>query len=420
MVTLLLFTASCVSTNPETHSQTMTDALKQPQVNLKNSYQEYVDFFEEVYHVMQDNYYQDILRGRFEDFIVQFDTKIYPNLQEEGKSSDYIKWRSAAHLIDFLKTEEDVFSAFYPPEPAKEYKEEALGQRVDLGIEGVKVEDGFKATQVEPRADAYEKGLRIGDVIVKVNDQEVKGLNEKEILELLTPLIDEEVLVSYVSSLGKTKANVTLTPREYFKQLVFPIDVRVPDVYALEIRRFNRKTSEDFLRFLQVIKAQEKVDGLIIDLRGNPGGPPLAARELSAFFLPGGDEFAYFQRNKEDRAELDVPIVPDELKYDGRIVILINEGSGSASELFSGILQRKGRAVLMGENSAGQVMLKSMFPLEDESMILLITARGHHPDGAAFSFKGVVPDRYEKDMDGANIVDYAATYLKYVSTREKK
>ncbi|MCK5601370.1 hypothetical protein KAR91_05870, partial [Candidatus Pacearchaeota archaeon] len=160
------------------------------------------------------------------------------------------------------------------------------------------------------------------------------------------------------------------------------------------------------------------IRGLILDLRGNPGGPPLATREISAFFLKGGDDFAFFQKKGHPKALLDVPKIPGELHYDGPMVILINEKSGSASELFSGILQRKGRAVLMGQNSAGQVFLKSMFHFSDDSMALLITGRGHHPDGAVFSFNGLTPDRIIAKDEEIDIIDYAAAYFVYLNMKK--
>ncbi len=166
-------------------------------------------------------------------------------------------------------------------------------------------------------------------------------------------------------------------------------------------------------RFLQYYKSKGEIKGLVIDLRGNPGGPPLAAREISSFFLPPGSGFAYFKQKDTIKGTLDVPKIPEKYVYDGPLVILIDKKSGSASELFSGTLQRRNRAVLMGTNSAGQVMLKSMFHFDDESMVLLVTARGHHPDGHVFSFGGLIPEKRIEDNREADILKYAAQYLIY-------
>lgn len=382
---------------------------------MKDSYQGYIQYFEKVYDTMDKNYYQPVSRDIFNQFVDKFKTKIYNQLQKTGKSDDFVRWRSASLLIQDLKSEEDVFSEFYPPKPAEEFKQAALGVKMDLGIEGELTEGGFKATLVEPRSDAYEKGLRIDDIILKIDKKDIKKLKEGEIKELLNPLIESKVLLEYFSSQDKLNKQVEIVSKEYFKQTVFMVPVKTPLIYCLEIRHFNQKTSDDLFRYINFFRQHGPMKGLILDLRGNPGGPPLAAREISSFFLTPGEKFAYFQRKGEVQDMLDVPFIPPQYHYDGPIVILINKGSGSAAELFSGVLQSRGRAILMGTNSAGQVMLKSMFDLEDKSMVLLVTARGHKPDGSVFSFNGVVPDRFFKDGENIDWVDYATQYLIYVN-----
>lgn len=380
-------------------------------------YEQYVDYFEKVYQTVADNYYKDIDRSGFDRFIEQFDTKIYANLRETGKSDDFIRWRSSALLVESLRDAEDVFSAFYPPKPAKEYEQTALGKRIDLGIVGEKKDLAYIVSHVEPRSDAYAKGLRENDWIMMIGEQSVADLEEKEVESLLNPLEGEKTKITYMAFSDRVEKIVDIETKEYFKQTVFLVPVKAPGVFCLQIRRFNRKTGEDLFRFLQHINAQGLVVGLIIDLRDNPGGPPLAAREMSSFFLPGGDDFAYFQRRGETRSMLDVPTIPKDFQFSKPLVILVNEESGSASELFSGVLQRRERAVLMGRNSAGQVMLKSMFHLDDESMVLLVTARGQHPDGHYFSFQGLMPDRYFPEEEEDEILDYASTYLYYIDRK---
>jgi len=376
-------------------------------------YREYLDFFEEVFKKMNENYYKPIDRKDFERFISQFDAKIYGQLKATGKSSDFIRWRSAAFLIDFLKNSEDIFSAFYPPKPAKEYEQTALGKRVDLGIEGDLQEDGYVVSQVEPRSDAYIQGLRIRDSILEIDSLSVGSLGDERIGTLLNPLVDTQVNIKFLSLSSKTVKSIDVRSQEYFKQTVFSVPVPIDGIYGIEIKRFNRKTSEDLLRFLESFKSRGVIKGLIVDLRGNPGGPPLAAREISSFFLSGGEDFSYFHKRGHQKAMLDVPSIPAKYHYQGPMVILIDKKSGSASELFSGIMQKRGRAVLMGTNSAGQVMLKSMFHFDDESMLLLVTGRGYHPDGTVFSFSGLDPDRFIKEEEEEDIIKYAAAYLLY-------
>ncbi len=382
----------------------MVDAYKD-----RPDYREYVDFFKEVYQTIDKNYYYGVTRQDFSKFIFKFNTRIYGKLQDSGKSRDYIKWRSAAYLMEDLKDSEDIFSAFMPPTAAATYEKTALGKRVDLGIEGTLGPEGYFVSFVEIRADAYEKGLRKNDIILAINDTLVTTLSQQDVRDLLVPLEGETVVLRYFDDSKQAETTLEAVSREYFKQGVFMVPVDVPGVYCVELQKFNRTTGEDMTRFMSTI-LEEGGTGLIIDLRGNPGGPPLAAREISAFFLPPEEDFAYFQRKNRPKSTLDVPQIPEEFHYKGDIVILVNESSGSASELFTGILQRRGRATVMGTNTAGQVLLKSMFHFKDKSMVLLVTARGFHPDGTVFSFDGITPDE-KITGEEPDLIAYAADYL---------
>ncbi len=387
--------------------------------NMKDpAYKQYIDFFEKVYDTMEKNYYQPVSRNAFNRFLKVFNSKIYSQLKRTGKSVDFIRWRSAAYLVDYLKSPEDIFSAFYPPKPAKKYERTALGLRVDLGIKGRLTDEGYKIIQVEPRSDTYSKGMRRGDLLLRIDGVDVKTLSEREIEEKLTPLLGSHVNLEYKSLKDGLLHKITVVSKKYFKQTVFLRPIPIPGIYCLQIQRFNKKTADDLLRFLQALRARGFIKGLILDLRGNPGGPPLAAMQISSFFLKGGDEFAYFQKRGEKKAELIVPSIPDKYHYDGAMVILVDRKSGSAAELFSGVLQKCRRAVLMGTHTAGQVMLKSMFHFEDGSMLLLVIARGHFPDGSVFSFSGLNPDRSFDNADNNNLIIYAAKYLSYISTKK--
>ena len=163
------------------------------------------------------------------------------------------------------------------------------------------------------------------------------------------------------------------------------------------------------LNYLNYVEKKGDDQGLILDLRDNPGGPPLAAREISSFFLTPGEDFAYFQKRDHPKSLLDVPKIPEKYRYHNPIVILVNQKSGSASELFTGVMQKRDRAFIMGMNSAGKVFLKSMYNFDDESMLLLVTARGYYPDGEVFSFDGIKPN--QKIETEENLVHLAAQYL---------
>ena len=372
-------------------------------------YKETVDLLVEVFKTMQREYFQPVDPDDLKKFIYVFNTRMYPQFKYENKGPQYIKWRSAAYLVDMLKDQEDIFSKLFPPKDAERYEQTVLGKRIDLGIDGELVDKGYLVTWVEPRSDAYEKGLRKNDIVYQIDRAQVKSLTQDEVRKLLMPLENQKVLLRFIQSKTSRKKKIEVVSKEYFKQLSFLIPTEVEGVFCIRIERFNRMTGEDITGFMKDILAYPGETGLIIDLRGNPGGPPLAAREISAFFLAQGEEFAYFQRRNKPKASLDVPVIGEEFHYKGNMVILIDRDSGSASELFSGILQGRGRAELMGTNSAGQVLLKSMFYLSDGSMVLLVTARGHHPDGKVFSFSGLDPDIRVGEQD--DLIRFAAEYL---------
>ncbi len=409
--------SSCAAAKPSVKSNSSTTKSSTGASTREDDYKQYMGFFEKVYKTMEDNYYAPVRREDFNRFVATFNAKIYAQLKGEKKSDDFIRWRSAAYLVDYLKTEEDIFSAFYPPKPAKEYAKDALGERVDLGIDGEKVDAGFRVKHVEPRSDAYILGLRDNDIVTSLDGNSLNPLTQREIEEKLTPLKGTKVKIAYIDHERFQPHEIVPESKEYFKQTVFLKEVPIPGIFCLEIPKLNRMSSEDLLRFLVFVKGQG-AKGLILDLRGNPGGQPLAAREISSFFLKAGDLFAYFQKKGQDKAELDVPEIPAEYKFEGPIVILVNKESGSAAELFAGVMQDKGRAILMGENTSGQVMLKSMFDYDDKSMLLLITSRGHYADGRTFSFNGLDPDNKVTPEYEPDLLKIAAIFLFKVSTGE--
>lgn len=379
-------------------------------ITQNSDYKQYTDFFEKIYKTFEDNYYLPPDRQIYDHFIQKFNTLIYAQLKGAGKSDDYVRWRSAWYLADALRSKDDKFTQFYPPKPAVNFQHEALGEKIDLGIEGKKNDIGFLVTRMEPRSDAYNKGLHEDDIILQIDGKSVKAMDEGTIESELTPLVNTHVQLSYLSNDTKTMKTIDAVSQEYFKQTVFLHEVPVPGVACLEVPKFNQMTGSDMDRFLELIKSQG-IKGLVLDLRGNPGGPPLAAREISAFFLKGGDDFAYFQMRNAPKADLDVPTIDDQYKFNGPIVILVDADTGSAAELFSGVMQFRHRAYVLGVNTAGQILLKSMFPMGDGSMLALVKARGYYPDGHVFGFDGITPNKIIADAPKDGLINLAAALI---------
>lgn len=241
------------------------------------------------------------------------------------------------------------------PKPAEDFAKEVYGQKIDLGIDGRLDAEGFVVTFVEPRSEAFALGLRENDLIVQIESESVLSMDEKRIREIFLPLEGAKVRIDYIDRHQQQRHSIEPESKEYYKQTVFQKPTGVGDVFCLEIQKFNRMTNEDMGRYLGLIATQAP-KGLVIDLRNNPGGPPLAALLISSFFLPNDEIFAYFEGRHKPRSDLLIPRLPDQFHYDWPLVILVNKGTGSASELFSGILQDRKRAVILGYDTAGQVL----------------------------------------------------------------
>src|SRR5271170_7710403 len=149
-----------------------------PMANPDKDYKQYTDFFEKVYKTFEDDYYLAPDRKVYDHFLQKFNSNIYAQLKSEGKSNDYVRWRSAWYLVDALRSRDDRFTQFYPPKPAVKFQHEALGEKIDLGIEGQKNDIGFLVTRMEPRSDAYDKGLREDDIILQIDGASVQGMGQ--------------------------------------------------------------------------------------------------------------------------------------------------------------------------------------------------------------------------------------------------
>lgn len=406
VVFVCILSCPVFAAGPEMGSPVKTVSPLKP----KNPRDQYLAYFEEVYKVIDDNYYFDVKRSDFDRFIKTFDEKIYKNLLLEGKSNDYVRWRSAAYLVDFMKQPDDKFSKFWPPKPAEKFKKEVYGQKIDLGIVGHLIDVGFQVDFIEPHANAYEQGLRENDLIVRIDGEDVVKLGEAKAKEKLVPLEGAKVKIDYLDGATHAPHVIVTVSMEYYKQTVFLKPTGIQDIYCLEIQKFNRLTNEDMGRYLEYI-APRHPRGLILDLRGNPGGPPLAALLISAFFLPNEELFAYFEGRHKPRSDLVIPRLPAAFHYDWPLAILVNKDSGSASELFTGIMQDRKRVIVMGQDTAGQVLLKSIFDMSDGSSLAIVVARGHFPDGRPFPFDGVKPNEYIPDDKKDELVTMSAKYL---------
>jgi carboxyl-terminal processing protease len=374
---------------------------------VEETLQGYIAYFQSVYDIMDQNYYLPVNKDIFDGFVSEFKNKIFQTqVKDKTKVDDGIKHIGTGILVAKLKQPNDPFTNFFPPQMAKEFKNEVLGAAGDIGVDGYLKDARFFITQVEPRSDAFAKGVLIGDQITKVEGTPVGEISPENIKKMFTAPVGSEVNLEIFSPKTNATVPLTLKSTQYFKQSIFRIPTTNPQVVCLQVRFFNEETGNDMRRLIDTLN-KEGVTKLIIDLRNNGGGPPLAAWDISGIFLEPEQRLFYFQRRNGGAQGL--VVAPSEVKFPGEMAVLINKGTGSAAELFAGILQAYQKARLIGTPSAGLVYLKSLFDLKDGATLELTVAKGYLFNGNPIDADGLKPDIVSSD--DANLLNLAVTEL---------
>jgi len=315
----------------------------------------------------------------------------------------------------------DPHSAYLDKKAFKELREGTQGKFVGLGIE-VGMEDGYVKV-ISPIEDspAFKAGLKAGDLITRLDSTPVKGMT-----------LDEAV--KRMRGEPNTKITLTVARKDEDKPLIITIvrqEIRVQSVkskivepgYAwVRVSQFQEPTVDDLAKKLNAIYTQEpNLKGLVLDLRNDPGGVLPGAIGVSAVFLPKDvpvvstngqlpDSKATFYARREfytsSRASLADPLakLPDAVKK-VPMVVLVNTGSASASEIVAGALQDYKRAVVMGTQTFGKGSVQTIRPLTADTAVKLTTARYYTPNGRSIQAKGIVPDLLvdeTADGDGLN------------------
>ena len=312
----------------------------------------------------------------------------------------------------------DPHSAYMNPESFKSMGVETKGEFGGLGIE-ITMEAGFVKiiTPIED-SPADKVGVKAGDYIIKINEKQVKGLNIMEAVKLMRGKIG-------------TPINITVRRLEVDEDLKFTIIrdvVKVREVSSsildnvgyLRLRAFNEQSSKQLIKKINNFKKTKKdLNGYILDLRNNPGGLLSQAIKITDLFLDSGEIVSTRGREKND-IKIYTARKGDILK--GKpLIILINRGSASASEIVSGALKDHKRAILLGEKTFGKGSVQSIIPLKDKGAIRLTIAKYYLPSGTSISQIGVDPDITVKekkenfkinDKENDNQLQYALSLFK--------
>ncbi len=285
----------------------------------------------------------------------------------------------------------DPHSAYLDEEDYTELRVGTSGQFGGLGIE-VGMENGFVKV-ISPIDDtpAEKAGLKPGDLIIRLDDKQVKGLTLGDAVKIMRGKPGEPIELLIVRD-GESKP---------FKVTIVRAIIKVKSVKQrfleagygyIRISSFQSKTTDGVSKAIAILKEENKgqIKGLVLDLRNNPGGVLSGAVGVSDIFLSKG-KIVYTEGRVADSV-MRYDATPDDLLDNAPIVVLVNEGSASASEIVAGALQDHKRALIVGVKTFGKGSVQTVLPLDEKTAVKLTTARYFTPSGRSIQAKGIVPD----------------------------
>ena len=283
----------------------------------------------------------------------------------------------------------DPYSAYMTPETFEGMKTETSGEFGGLGIE-VGMEAGVvKVISPIDNTPASRAGLKAGDYIVKINDFQVQGKSLMEAVELMRGPVGSSIEIT-VRRRGVKKALIFEITREIIEIQSVKSELINNNIGYIRLTSFNENSSEQIRERIIKMKKNENLKGYILDLRNNPGGLLSQAIKISDFFLENGEIVSTRSRQiKENRKWF---AKKGDITNGKTLVVLINYGSASASEIVAGALKDHKRAILVGENSYGKGSVQSIIPLKNKGAIRLTISKYYLPSGKSISEVGVMPD----------------------------
>jgi carboxyl-terminal processing protease len=283
----------------------------------------------------------------------------------------------------------DPHSTYLTEDAFQSLQDSTSGEFTGLGLE-VGMEDGYvKIISPIDGSPAAEAGLRSGDVILKLGKVPVKGMTLNEAIEIMRGPKGSEIELSIGRSGESQPFDVTLV-RNTIKVASVRQSWLEPGYGYIRIAQFQNSTGADVRKALDKLMSEEALKGLVLDLRNNPGGILRASVDVAGLFLDGGN--VVYTEGRVPNSDMYYDADPLDATDDVPIVVLINEGSASASEIVAGALQDHSRAVIMGTQSFGKGSVQTVLPLSESRAIKLTTALYFTPNGRSIQAEGIVPD----------------------------
>ena len=351
--------------------------------SLENQIYKKIDLFGEVLEKINEEYVDEI---------------------DQSKSMD--------SAINGLLQSLDPYSSYMSPEIFKEMQTETSGEFGGLGIE-VGMESGVVKV-ISPIDDtpASRSGIKAGDYIVKINDTQVQGKSLTEAVELMRGPVGSSIELT-VRRQGAKKALTFNIVREIIQIKSVKAELLEKNIGYIRLTSFNENSSKQIKKEIGKLKKNNNLKAYILDLRNNPGGLLSQAIKISDFFLENGEIVSTKGRKASENRRWFAK--QGDLTDGKALIVLINYGSASASEIVAGALKDHKRAILLGDNSYGKGSVQSIIPLKNDGAIRLTIAKYYLPSGKSISEVGVSPDimiseesnNFKIKTDTDNQLDYA-------------
>jgi carboxyl-terminal processing protease len=295
------------------------------------------------------------------------------------------------HAIRGMLAGLDPHSSYLNEEEFSELQEGTSGEFGGLGIE-VGQEDGFiKVISPIDDTPAQRAGVKAGDLIVRLDEKPVKGMSLEEAVNLMRGKPGSEVVLTIAREGLEKPLRITIV-RDVIKVASVKGRFLEEGFAYIRLSHFQSRTTEDMLKKISQLKGESKagIKGLVLDLRNNPGGILNGAVAISDAFLTDGI-VVYTQGRTED-SRLDFNAAPDDVLEGAPMVVLVNGGSASASEIVAGALQDHKRAIIMGSQTFGKGSVQTIIPVTKTAAVKLTTARYFTPSGRSIQGEGIKPD----------------------------
>ena len=334
-------------------------------------------FFQKVNASESDIYKKIDLFGE----VLEKINKEYVDEIDQSKSMD--------SAINGLLQSLDPYSSYMSPEIFNEMQTETSGEFGGLGIE-VTMESGVVKV-ISPIDDtpAYRAGIKAGDFIVKIADTQVQGKSLSEAVDLMRGPVGSGIELT-IRRRGERKALTFYIVREVIEIKSVKADLLEKNIGYLRLTSFNENSGEQIKKEIKKLEKNNNLKAYILDLRNNPGGLLSQAITISDFFLNNGEIVSTKSRKSSENRKWFAK--KGDLTNGKTLLVLINYGSASASEIVAGALKDHKRAILIGENSYGKGSVQSIIPLKNKGAIRLTVAKYYLPSGKSISEVGVSPD----------------------------